>query len=122
MSEEKKLSELQEEVEFLRSELVKFRPTQPAPKGGTGDVWWEMIQHFGEMHPLHREMVDRRALGMARYGCPLQYGDGRDNTLDLREELLDASAYAWRGGFRSLSAYLLDLASSLEKRAAELKT
>ena len=66
---------------------------QPAPSPGTGDVWQEVID--GEPLAVLRELYGaRRALGVARYGTPLQRGNGRDTARDLEEELLDALAYA----------------------------
>lgn len=111
-----KIKELEAEIERLRAQIEQVQPTQPHPTGGHGDVWLEMIHYTGEDHPLHKEMKDRRALGLARYGQPLQYGDGRDNDLDLKEELLDAAAYSWRGGLKSLAIYLLDVANAVGKR------
>lgn len=98
-----------ERVRVLEQEVGRLRPTQPEPSGGHGDVWQELIEHIGSGHPLHAVCVERRAVGLARYGQPLQYDDGRDPELDLREELLDAAAYAWRAGCRSLAVELLDI-------------
>lgn len=66
---------------------------QPAPTPGTGDVWQEIID--GEPLAVLRELYEaRRALGVERYGTPLQRDNGRDTARDLEEELLDALAYA----------------------------
>lgn len=65
---------------------------QPAPLPGTGDVWQEVI----DVEPLAvlRELYEaRRALGVARYGTPLQRGNGRDHLRDALEEALDLMAY-----------------------------
>ena len=106
-------------VRQLEQEAARLRPTQPAPAGGHGDVWKELIEHIGTGHPLHAVCVERRAVGVARYGQPLQYDDGRDPELDLREELLDAAAYAWRAGCRALAVDLLDIEAgrTSERRA-----
>lgn len=45
---------------------------------------------------LCSELAERRRLGVARYGTPLQAGNGRDAEADLRQELLDACAYSWQ--------------------------
>jgi hypothetical protein len=42
------------------------------------------------------ELSERRRLGVARYGTPLQVGNGRDAKADLAQELLDALAYSWQ--------------------------
>lgn len=39
------------------------------------------------------DIMDRQALGIARYGQPLQPHNGRDALLDLYQELLDAIVY-----------------------------
>ena len=86
--------------------------TQPPPTHTAGDVWAELID--AETSPTLRALyVERRALGIARYGVPLQRGNGRDAVQDLREELLDGMAYATQAGKRGhavlLRMLLLDL-------------
>jgi hypothetical protein len=66
---------------------------QPQPSASTGDVWQELIDV--EPDRLLRSWFEvRRAVGIERYGVPLQRDNGRDPRRDLREELLDALAYA----------------------------
>jgi hypothetical protein len=84
--------------------------TQPTPRRGWGDCWSELMEHVGAGHPLHEAMAARRALGLVRYGQPLQRDDGRDPEVDLQEELLDCSVYAWRLGLRALAVEMLTLA------------
>lgn len=55
------------------------RPPQPA----TGDVW---------LHVLH-DMEERRRHGIAKYGVPVQVGNGRDALVDAYQEALDLCAY-----------------------------
>ena len=43
------------------------------------------------------DMAARRDLGIARYGTPLQYDNGRDPTRDAYEEALDLLAYLTQG-------------------------
>lgn len=67
--------------------------TNPPPRPGVGDVWAELMEV--ERDSVLRAIYnDRRALGLRRYGTPLQRDNGRDTPLDLREELLDGMAYA----------------------------
>lgn len=40
-----------------------------------------------------QDVLERRRLGISRYGTPLQAFNGRDALRDLYEELLDAAAY-----------------------------
>lgn len=87
---------------------------QPAPLPGTGDVWQEVID--GEPLAVLRELyVARRALGVARYGTPLQRDNGRDTARDLEEELLDALVYAtalrWWGVATVIRTVLLCVAT-----------
>lgn len=77
---------------WLRDRVAE-RAAQPAPAPTSGDVWQELIE--AEADPALRTLyVDRRAVGVARYGVPLQRDNGRDTARDLREELLDGMAYA----------------------------
>lgn len=66
---------------------------QPAPAGGAGDVWAEVLRDRPH-DPARAIYAGRRELGIARYGQPLRRGDGRDHWRDLVEELADAVAYA----------------------------
>ena len=76
----------------LRCGTLGAHVEQPAPLPGTGDVWQEVID--GEPLAVLRELyVARRALGVARYGTPLQRGNGRDHLRDALEEALDLMAY-----------------------------
>ena len=40
-----------------------------------------------------QDMLERKAIGLERYGTPLQAGNGRDALIDLYQELQDAVAY-----------------------------
>jgi hypothetical protein len=63
------------------------------PKEGQGDVWADVLKHMPES-PFKDVCRARRKMGIAKYGQPLQYGDGRDPIVDLFQELLDAIVYA----------------------------
>ena len=98
----------------LRCGTLGAHVEQPAPLPGTGDVWQEVID--GEPLAVLRELYGaRRALGVARYGTPLQRGNGRDTARDLEEELLDALAYAtalqWWGVATVIRVVLLCVAT-----------
>lgn len=84
---------------------VPLNPDQPPPAVGEGDVWREVIDWMGESagctETVFAWMEERRALGIERYGQPLQRGDGRDHLVDARQELLDAVVYLWACGRRS---------------------
>lgn len=61
---------------------------QPLPTPGKRDVLAELA---AVMPPA---LAARRAIGIRRYGTPLQTWNGRDVHQDLDDELLDALAYA----------------------------
>lgn len=93
-------------------------PDQPDPQPGHGDVWLDVIQEFERKMPEHvrddspiakmlAAMKERRALGFAKYGCPLQYNNGRDATIDAVQEALDGIAYSRQAGNRVAEAYFL---------------
>lgn len=70
--------------------------TNPPPKPGHGDVWLhviEMVRRKGVPEDLIADMLARREKGIQTYGVPLQFGNGRDYSLDAYEEALDCLAY-----------------------------
>ncbi len=79
----------------IPSPCLPFGP--PAPQGGFGDVWLEILESLEIPPALRRELEGRRALGVVKYGRPVQHGDGR-GVQDFREELMDALVYARRDG------------------------
>lgn len=82
--------------------------TQPNPTPSTGDVWQELID-AESAGPLRDAMIARRELGIARYGTPLQRGNGRNMTLDASQEALDGMAYA-QGCHNGVAAYHFQMA------------
>lgn len=87
-------------------ELGALLPDQPAPTEGYGDVWAELLAGFipDQIRPMCEE---RRSIGIARYGTPLQRRNGRDNDVDLIQELLDAAVYAQAANRRRMAVRLL---------------
>jgi hypothetical protein len=77
----------------LRCGTLGAHVEQSAPLPGTGDVWQEVIDGLDLDDPIRPICVARRALGVARYGTPLQRGNGRDHLRDALEEALDLMAY-----------------------------
>lgn len=71
---------------------------QPPPTPGHGDVWLDVYVRAlaNPLVPfaLVDDMYRRRAQGIARYGTPLQYDNGRDAMVDAYQEYLDGVAYA----------------------------
>ena len=92
---------------------------QPRPQGGTGDCWLELIARLPAWHPMREACVERRALGIDRYGQPLRRGDGRDEVRDLIEELLDGAVYAARLRMWWIAHLLLALAAYVRWRTAD---
>lgn len=71
-----------------KSECWTCQPTpatvqQPKPITSTGDVWLSVI----------RDMEERREFGIAKYGTPLQVGNGRNALVDAYQEALDLCVY-----------------------------
>lgn len=74
---------------------------QPAPRPGIANVVDQIIKDYqlNEFLPGHklarvRELlIERRAVGIERYGRPLEVGNGRDPIQDLEEEIVDAFQY-----------------------------
>ena len=80
---------------------------QPPPTPGQGDVWLDIVYaiwnldratglRLAFLRPLAGQMQDRRDQGIARYGVPLQYDNGRDPWIDALQEALDLVAYLWQ--------------------------
>lgn len=65
---------------------------QPPPCAAEGDVWATVIPRLPPILRPHAE--ERRRVGIARYGTPLQARNGRDAMADLLAEALDGIAYA----------------------------
>lgn len=67
------------------TEGLRLRPgDQPLPTEGEENVQAALIAHIEK----------RKALGLKRYGRPVQTFNGRDATQDLMDELLDGATYA----------------------------
>lgn len=94
-------------------------PDQPPPTPGAGDVWQHMIETLaaeGLYADLVPAMRERRELGIARYGTPLQIHNSRDHRIDAMQELLDAAVYLWAAGDVSDARRCLFMASALLRR------
>lgn len=57
---------------------------QPAPRPGNGRPIWDLVIE---------DMKERDHVGRARYGRPLQAGNGRDALVDAYQEALDLAVY-----------------------------
>jgi hypothetical protein len=81
---------------------------QPAPIANDAEPTWDAVIRYArnqrdaraeggtlvkDYNELIGRMIRRNALGIERYGVPLQPDNGRDSILDALEELLDGSAY-----------------------------
>jgi len=93
---------------------------QPPPRPAKGDVWLEVIEDVAGSDrwcKLLRDMRARREFGIAKYGCPVQRGSGRDHLVDAYQELLDAAVYlkaADAGPYRDVLALLVKLKEMME--------
>ena len=68
---------------------------QPNPKLAHGDIWADLLRATPMPRDLRILCRERRALGVHRYGTPLQLDNGRDMRRDAREEALDLAVYLW---------------------------
>jgi hypothetical protein len=79
-----------------RGEVGGLLTPQPAPTHTGGDVWASVIAYWrGVVTPeLLADMATRREQGIAKYGTPLQIGNGRSTKADAYQEALDGIVYA----------------------------
>lgn len=89
------------------------RVIQP-PQEGRGDVWGDILAHLAAKGtgPLLDACRARNDFGIAKYGRPLRYGDGR-GAADQLQEALDLAAYAWRDGAVTRACRALELAEEI---------
>lgn len=87
-------------------EQLRLRPgDQPLPVPNNGPSMHDLVCVDLERWPAPRSdiasvrtlMLERKRLGLDRYGSLLQAGNGRSWQRDLREELADAAVYAKLG-------------------------
>ncbi len=64
-------------------EMSDNKPQPPPKPTTTTPVWKEVV----------KDMEGRNAMGIEKYGTPLQYDNERDHLVDLYQELLDAVVY-----------------------------
>ena len=102
--------------------MISPNRPEPSPKPGQIDVWPAVIDFmqkatadgahdqllvmFGTdaLQAFVNDCAERNQIGIAKYGTPLQTGNGRDCDRDLYQELLDGIAYAYQGILESLAA------------------
>lgn len=98
----------------------------PAPKPGDGPHIADLVIADAKQLPsvpararLLRDLADRKALGIARYGLALQANNGRDALTDFYEELLDAPNYARQYAEECRSLAVRRRFLRMERRALE---
>lgn len=76
---------------------------QPAPTFGNGEIVVDsLIDWIRERDPEVLEaIIERKQVGVERYGQALQTNDGRNTLADMVQELLDAIIYAHKGVMES---------------------
>ncbi len=57
---------------------------QPPPRPGTAPDTVDLVI---------ADLIERKAMGVAKYGMPHRAGNGRDHLVDLAQELMDALVY-----------------------------
>ena len=106
------LSLTREQLRGLGAWALRAAGPEPPPEDADGDVIAEAIDRerasaraatsvvpvcesfLAEVEEVCAALEARRAFGLAKYGKPLQRGNGRDHLRDSLDELLDAMAYA----------------------------
>lgn len=91
----------------------------PPPKPGHGDVSADVLAMIAESHPYAAAVIaDRRAVGLATYGRPLRYDDGRGE-IDAAHEAADLVLYLVRDGAPEEDvAAALDLLERVARRVS----
>lgn len=79
----------------MSSEIVNIIATLDASAKRPKDIEEAVHLYVSFTQQLVEDLKERKALGIQRYGVPLQPFNGRDMRRDLREELLDALVYSW---------------------------
>jgi Holliday junction resolvase RusA-like endonuclease len=92
------------------------------PSVGQGDVVADIVDYLRarcttEWDAVASLLESRRQAGIATYGRPLRYLDGRGE-IDMIEELADAAQYGWRDGYGSVADAVLDILYGLAVRGA----
>ncbi len=91
---------------------------QPPPKPSDGpDVWDVVIQSLRDtasrgqyycdpaiLDLMVADAKERNAAGIAKYGVPLRPHNGRNNLVDLLQEVMDAIAYATADQIEQIAA------------------
>jgi hypothetical protein len=90
---------------------------EPPPSPGRGDVWLDAIEILRDgvcPQDLIELCKERRAFGIAKYGTPLQYDNGRDPVNDAMQELLDLIAYLTQADKVELLPLVVDIYDALK--------
>lgn len=88
--------------------LAEWLEPQPAPEPcraseSVTDHLIGALRSARPLSPVHELLLARREQGRARYGTELTTFNGRDPTLDLLQELVDALVYAGQAFIQSKS-------------------
>lgn len=63
---------------------MSLNAEEPAPIPNDRPAVWDLVV---------ADMIERNAVGTAKYGTPLQAGNGRDSLVDAYQECLDLIVY-----------------------------
>lgn len=79
--------------------MINTVQEQPGPRPTDREPTWRQVRqyladNYEDVSALLSDMAARDKLGVERYGVPLTSGNGRDQLLDLYQELLDGCVYA----------------------------
>jgi hypothetical protein len=79
---------------------------QPSPLVGNGDVALAMLQDKVVPAVLKPYIEFRRAQGIAKYGTPLGWYDGRNMGSETVQEMMDLYIYAYKAQHTCKSAHV----------------
>jgi hypothetical protein len=93
---------------------TNYNAPQPPPKEAESPAIWPLViaefRAYAEHHlksslatAICEDMRQRDEAGRAKYGVPLQAGNGRDYLIDAYQEALDLCVYLYQGRQESLT-------------------
>ena len=92
---------------------------QPPPLPATGDLWGDLIAELPAGSPLRPLFEARRQFGIAKYGVPVQRGNGRNFAADALQEALDLLVYLRGANLPDMEGPVLSMIRQLADVAAD---
>lgn len=120
-------------MSYIDKTSAQMVDPQPAPTEGVpgSDAWLDAVLYAEGYYAaagnpysaapgkVLEDMKYRRELGIAKYGCPLQYASNRDNVIDGYQELLDMYVYFSAEAQKAITPAWRTACNQLRKNALE---